>query len=276
MLQQIINVGGILSDWLQAARTNAEATKRARMLPAWLAVGVVLLDFCLIGLWFRCTHEMSIVGWAIAGVVLYLVRLSIVIITLRSACRHYRVSCQALGIRPSDMLPDFRWSSRICLLSALIIVTAVFAGFVIARGIGVRLPAPPEEFVHFLGGSYPLTQFAAIAVLAGAVLTVLAPLTEELVYRSVFLPALAYRIGLFPSVAVTSLVFGLAHVVPSGRFWIPIPEIIGGLLMAAGFSIRWSVVPAMVIHALGNMFSGALMFIYVQLFKAHPTWFGNQ
>jgi membrane protease YdiL (CAAX protease family) len=276
MLQQPINVVGTLRGWLQAARTNAEAAKRARMLPAWLAVGVVALDFCLIGLWFRCTREMSIVGWAIAGVVLYLVRLSIVVITLRSACRHYQVSGEALGIRLSDTLPDFRWSSRICLLGALIIVTAIFAGVVVARGTGVRLPAPPEQFVHILGGNYPLIQFLATAVLAAAVLTVLAPLTEELIYRSVFLPALAYRIGLFPSAAVTSLVFGLAHVVPSGRFWIPIPEIIGGLLMAAGFSIRWSVVPAIVIHAMGNMFSGALMFIYVQLFNVYPTWFGNQ
>jgi membrane protease YdiL (CAAX protease family) len=246
------------------------------MLPGWVGVGVVLLDLCLIGLCFRCTHEMSIVGWAIAGVVLYLVRLSIVIIALRSACRHYRVSGEALGIRPADMLPDLRWSSRICLLGALIIVTVIFAGFIIARGVGVRLPAPPGQFVHFLGGSYSPIQFVIIAVLAGTVLIVLAPLTEELVYRSAFLPALAYRIGLFPSVAVTSLVFGLAHVVPSGRFWIPIPEIIGGLLMAAGFSIRWSVVPSMVIHAMGNMFSGALIFIYVQLFRAYPTWFVSQ
>jgi membrane protease YdiL (CAAX protease family) len=276
MFQKLINVWGISSGWLQAARTNAEAARRTRMLPIRLAVGMVLLDFCLIGLWFRYTREMSVVGCAIAGVVSYLVRFSIVTTTMRSACRHYRVSGEALGIRPSEMRSDFRWSSRICALGGSIIVAALFLGFVVVRSIGIDLPPPPELFVSVFDGSFSVLQFAIIAVLAGVVLTVLAPLTEEFVYRSVLLPALACRIGLFPSVAVTSAVFGLAHVIPSGRFWIPIPEIVGGLLMAAGFSIRWSVVPAMVIHAMGNLFAGALIFIYVQLFKAYPTWFSNQ
>jgi uncharacterized membrane protein YphA (DoxX/SURF4 family) len=62
-------------------------------------------------------------------------------------------------------------------------------------------------------------------------------------------------------------------VVPFGQIRIPLPEIVGGLLMAIGFAIRWSVVPAIVIHALGNLVAGTLALIYVRLFIAYPTLF---
>jgi membrane protease YdiL (CAAX protease family) len=130
--------------------------------------------------------------------------------------------------------------------------------------------------VHVLGGDWSDLQFLAIAGLGGAIATILAPVTEELIYRSLFLPPLAYRVGLYPAIVMTSLVFGLAHVVPFGPIRIPLPEIVGGVLMAVGFSIRWSIVPAIVIHALGNLVAGTLALIYVRLFMAHPALFHPQ
>jgi membrane protease YdiL (CAAX protease family) len=64
--------------------------------------------------------------------------------------------------------------------------------------------------------------------------------TEELIYRSLFLPPLTSWLGLYPAVAVTATVFGLAHVIPFGRLGIPVPEIIGGLLMAAAVAFSAS------------------------------------
>src|SRR5215510_11677026 len=205
MFRQIINT---LRGWLKAARSNAEGAKRAPTLPAWLALGILLFDFALIGFGFRYTGGMSVLGGAFSALILYLVRLCVVTATLVLACRHNSVSGEALGIRPSSLLSDFRWASRICLLSALIIVAVLFLGFLTARGLGIHLPAPPQLIVQVLGGDYPIVQFVGIAGLAGVVLILLAPLTEELVYRSVFLPVLACRIGLFPAVAVTAVVFG--------------------------------------------------------------------
>src|SRR5580765_8379518 len=49
----LINVWRILGDWLRAALNNAQAVRRSRMLPAWLAVTGVAIDFGLMGLWFR-------------------------------------------------------------------------------------------------------------------------------------------------------------------------------------------------------------------------------
>jgi membrane protease YdiL (CAAX protease family) len=276
MFRKLTNFREALSQWVQAAQRNAANANRMRGLPMWLAVGVVLFDCVLISLWSRYTRDMSLIRGVMAAVSCYVVRLSVVTATLILVCRHYRISGEFLGIRPSKLISDFRWSSRICLVSASIIIAVLFVALVTAQGFGICLPEPPQSYVQILGSSYPIVQFVAISVLASAVLIIFAAVTEELVYRSVFLPALVCRIGLFPSVAVTAGVFGLAHVIGSDRLWIPVPEIVGGLLMAAGFSIRWSVVPAMVIHGMGNLVSSALVFIYVQLFKAYPTWFGSQ
>ena len=113
-------------------------------------------------------------------------------------------------------------------------------------------------------------------VVLGVTGNMLVALTEELIYRSLFLPPLTSRFGLYPAVALTAIVFGLAHVIPLGRMGVPVLEIIGGMLMACGFSIRWSVIPAMVIHATGNGFAGLLVFVYVQLFRVWPTLFLGQ
>jgi membrane protease YdiL (CAAX protease family) len=174
------------------------------------------------------------------------------------------------------MRSDLQWSLKICALGAFAIAAAIAIGFVAALCLGVRLPAPPTSYVQVLGGNWSDLQFVAIAGLGGAIAVILAPVTEELIYRSLFLPPLAYRVGLYPAIVMTSLVFGLAHVVPFGPIRIPLPEIVGGLLMAVGFSIRWSIVPAIVIHALGNLVAGTLALIYVRLFMAHPALFHPQ
>jgi membrane protease YdiL (CAAX protease family) len=71
-------------------------------------------------------------------------------------------------------------------------------------------------------------------------------------------------------------VFGLLHVVPFGEVGIAVPQVIGGVVMAAAFAIRWSVISAMVVHAMGNLFVGNLLFIYVRLFETCPTLYLSQ
>lgn len=265
----------VLRNWLRAADIHQAALKRAPMLPAWLAVVVVLLDFGLIGLWFRYTRQMPMIPSAMTAVLMYLVRLTIVSVTLVLACRHYRVSAGALGLCPGNAASDFRWSFRICLLGGSGVVAVMMAGLITARWFAIQLPAPPVSLTQLLDGQPP-GQFLVLAVFGAVVVVLLAPLTEELLYRSLFLPVLAYRIGLVPAITVSSLVFGWAHVIPMGEVSFPIAEIIGGVVMAAGFAIRWSVISAMVIHAMGNLLAGALMLGYAQLFKACPIWFASQ
>jgi membrane protease YdiL (CAAX protease family) len=136
----------------------------------------------------------------------------------------------------------------------------------------VRLPAPPGTVLEFLGGKLNL-QYVVLLGTLGTAANLLVVLTEELIYRALFLSSLTSRLGLFPAVALTSIVFGFAHSIPFGLIGVPLPQIIGGILMATAFAIRWSVVPAIVVHAMGNMFAGLLAFAYVHVFERHPTWF---
>jgi membrane protease YdiL (CAAX protease family) len=268
-------IRGVLSGWLQAALSNAKAARQSRMFPAWLAVTAVLIDFGLLGLWFHYTDQSWSQRWVVSAAMMFLLRLATVTVILTWACRHYGVSAAALGIRPSTMLSDFRWSFRICALGGLVLAATVVAGFSAALGLGIRLPAPSESSVQFLCGNWSVGH-AVFMVGVGITGNMLVVVTEELIYRSLFLPPLTSRLGLFPAVMVTAIVFGLAHVIPFGRMEIPLPEIIGGILMAGFFSIRWSVIPAMVVHAMGNLFAGALVFAYVQLFMTCPALFLGQ
>jgi hypothetical protein len=148
----LINVWRILSDWLRAALNNAQAVRRSRMLPAWLAVTGVAIDFGLMGLWFRHTEQSWGGWWMVSCGLMFLVQLATVCAILTWACRRYQISGAALGLRPSTMRSDFRWSFRICALTVLVTTAAIVAGLAAAFGLGMRLPAPPESFVQSLGG----------------------------------------------------------------------------------------------------------------------------
>lgn len=242
------------------------------MLPAWLPVIFVAVDFGILAVWDRYVDPSSQVQWLVSESVKFCLRLTLVIGTLVLACRYYRVSGQALGICPSNIGSDLRWSLGLCCLGEAVVGLAVVAAFIAAVRLGIHLPAPSEFMTQFLGGQRSFQYFIVLGVCAVAG-NLLVAVTEELLYRSLFLPALTSWLGLFPAVAVTSVVFGLAHVIPFGLVAIPLPQIMGGFLFAAGFSIRWSVVPAIVIHATGNVFACAMLFAYVRLFETHPVWF---
>ena len=259
--------------WHQSALNHAAIIRRSRTLPVWLALIGVSLDFVLVGAWFRCTRELSVEAWAVSDAILYLARLAVVTGILLWACRHYQVAGEALGIRPVNLRSDLRWSIKCCLLGASIVGATLATGFAAACWLGVRPPAPPAFVVDLLSNSHWNARHVFTLSGLGATGVLLAPFTEELIYRSLLLPTLTSRLGLYPATAMTAIVFGLVHVIPFGVVGIPAPQILGGLMMAAAFSIRWSVIPAMVLHALGNLFVGILCFVYVRLYEAFPTLF---
>jgi membrane protease YdiL (CAAX protease family) len=266
----------IFSGWHRTALNHAAGLRQSRTIPAWVALTVILCDFVLVGVWFRGTRELSIGAWAAWDVILYLARLVNVTVALVWACRHYRVSGEAVGIRPSRALSDLRWSIKCCLVGATIVGTAIAICFLAACWLGIRLPPPPQIAAELLGSAHWNTRHIMTLGILGATGVLLAPFTEELIYRSLLFPALTPRIGFYAAVAVTAVVFGLVHVIPIGEVAIPVPQIVGGLMMAAAFSIRWSVIPAMVLHALGNLCVGILCLLYARLHEADPTLFLSQ
>jgi membrane protease YdiL (CAAX protease family) len=250
-------------------------TRRSRAIPIWLAVAFVAFDFLVLGYWYRHSDQSSVESYIISALLQFCIRFALIIVTLLVACRCFGVSREAIGIRPSNVVSDLKWSIRWCLLGIFIIgivATTAMAGAVF---VGLRLPAPPASIAQFLAGKWDLRYVILLGTL-GTAGNLLVAVTEELIYRALFLPPLTSRLGLFPAIALTSIVFGFAHVIPFGIIAIPLPQIIGGILMAAGFAIRWSVVPAIVIHAMGNGFAGLMALVYFRMFQAHPSWFFSQ
>ena len=272
----LTNFRRLLHGWFRDARNHAIVIKRSRMLPMWFAFAIVAVDFLLVSLSFHYANTASLINCALWGVLQYAVRLTFLAFALVWASVHYQVPKESLGIRPNTLLSDIQWSSRICALVAVVILATVAAGFVVSYWLGLRLPAPPDEIVQTIPVDGRVSQFLILASLGALILAVLAPITEELIYRSLFLPVLTSSFGLVPAVFVTATVFGLLHVIPFGGMGIALPQFVGGLIMAAGFSIRWSVAPAMVIHAMGNLCAGGLVFTYVQLYKAYPALFFSE
>jgi membrane protease YdiL (CAAX protease family) len=247
-------------------------TRRSRALPIWIAVAFVAFDFLFLGYWYRHSNQSSVGSYIMSAMSQFCIRFALIIVTLVVACRCFGVSREAIGIRTSNIVPDLRWSIRLCLIGVFIIGIATTLAFAGAVYLGVRLPAPPAWIGQFLGRKCDPQYLILLGTLATAG-NLLVAVTEELIYRALFLPPLTSRLGLFPAIALTSIVFGFAHVIPFGLIDFPLPQIVGGILIATAFAIRWSVVSAIIIHAMGNACAGLMAFVYVRIFQEHPSWF---
>jgi membrane protease YdiL (CAAX protease family) len=250
-------------------------TRRSRAIPIWVGVAFVAFDYLFLGYWYRHSNQSSAGRWIISNVFQFCIRLALVSVTLAVSCRFFNVSREAIGIRTSNIISDLEWSIRWCLIGVFITGIAAIIAVAGAVCVGVRLPVPPGLYLQFLEAKCDLQYLIVLGAL-GTTGNLLVAVTEELIYRALFLPPLTSRLGLFPAIALTSIVFGFAHVIPFGMIDIPLFQIFGGILMATGFAIRWSVIPAIVIHAMGNFFTGLLAFVYVRMFQAHPSWFLSQ
>jgi len=239
----------------------------------WLPLIIISTDFVLVSLWVRFTGKLPIEEWAAWDVMLYLARLATVTVTIVLGCKHYQVSGLSLGILPPDPMSDLRLSIKCCLVGASIIGAMIAAGLVAADWLGIGLPPPPQLVVEIVGPRHWGMGRFGLLVGLGATGVLLAPFTEELIYRSLLFTALTSRLGLYPAIAVSAVMFGLVHVIPYGEIGFPAPQILGGFMMAAAFSIRWSIIPSIVLHGMGNFFVGILCFVYVQVYAAHPTLF---
>ena len=266
----------ILSGWYRAALHHAALIKKRQTLPLWVPLLLVLVDFGLVAAWYHLSREFPVAAWAISDLILYLARLALVSIALRLSCSRCQVTPETLGIIPSRLVPDLRWAIKCCFLGSSVIGAVIALGFLAAQALGIHPPPPPEIATELLGGSdWGARRLATLAIL-GFTGVILAPFTEELIYRSALLPPLTSRLGLYSAIPLTGVVFGLVHVVPLGELAIPAPQILGGLMMAVAFSIRWSVIPSIVLHSLGNLFAGLLCLAYVRLYEACPTLFSGR
>jgi membrane protease YdiL (CAAX protease family) len=142
-----------------------------------------------------------------------------------------------LGLRPTRVWAAVGWIA----LAFLALAIFSFAwGQLVDHTEAEKLP---EE----LG----VDRSTAALVVTAALVTVLAPIAEELLFRAYVFPALRNWKGTWPAVAITGLLFGLLHVLSSPLYAIVPLSLFGGLLCVVYLRTR-SLYPCIALHSLNN------------------------
>ena len=123
-----------------------------------------------------------------------------------------------------------------------------------AVGSTLHTPDPSNPAIPLLANSTsPWTQ-AMLVLLA----TVAAPLTEELLFRGVFLQAAKLRLGVWPAIVLNGFVFGFVH--PVGLSGM-LPLMVLGGVFAWMAETRRSLAPSMLAHCLQNTFATLMVLL---------------
>lgn len=90
-------------------------------------------------------------------------------------------------------------------------------------------------------------------VLAGIVIVIVAPITEELIFRGVMLPALQRRVGFWSAAIVSSLVFCAIHVeVIASQPLALVGMFVLSMLLAGSYQLTGSLIVPIIVHAVFN------------------------
>jgi len=129
------------------------------------------------------------------------------------------------------------------------LLLAVWLGFLILSAAWAALVSldQQQELPEELGADGPLLNVLAVVVLV----TVVAPLGEELFFRGFFFGALRNWHGPWPAAALTGLVFGGIHVGSSPLGYL-VPLMILGAALCLLYEWTGSLYPAIALHALNN------------------------
>lgn len=140
---------------------------------------------------------------------------------------------------------ELRWSALVVCLGAVATTLVLAAVLVIAR-----VPLGPASLD--LTAASPAGGMALLGYAVNSLL--LAPLSEELIDRGVLLLALPARTPGWVALLASGAVFALMHAGPYHQGGFPLFPLLGGLMTAAAFLLRSSLIPPLVIHASGNLF----------------------
>jgi membrane protease YdiL (CAAX protease family) len=118
----------------------------------------------------------------------------------------------------------------------------------------------PEAALALLKGLHEPWQIAAFALLA----CVLAPITEELVFRAFIFNAIARYGGFWPAALVSSIIFGLVHVSSSALDIVvfALPLAIGGIVLAYVYSRSTCYWSNVISHSFFNSISVVAILVF--------------
>ncbi len=126
----------------------------------------------------------------------------------------------------------------------------------LGQSVGAHIPGPTPS-----NPAIPLLANAGtvwVQLLLAALATVAAPLCEEFLFRGVFYNAAKLRVGVWPAIILTGLIFGFVHPVGLGEM---VPLAVLGGVFAWMAEIRKSLVPSMLGHFLQNSMATAMLLL---------------
>ncbi|WP_354699590.1 hypothetical protein DSM112329_05310 [Paraconexibacter sp. AEG42_29] len=141
------------------------------------------------------------------------------------------------GLRSTRLKPAIGWTALAFL--------AIFV-FSLAWGV-ITGNTKAEKLPESLGVEESTAALVATAVLV----TIFAPIAEEILFRGYVFPALRNWKGTWPAVALTGLLFGLLHVASSPLYALAPLSVFGALLCLLYLRTR-SLYPCIALHALNN------------------------
>jgi membrane protease YdiL (CAAX protease family) len=164
-------------------------------------------------------------------------------VVLLLARLRWRAGPADLGIaRPRP--GSWRWFLRFGALLGAAYLAAGALLFVVFRDV-----LDPYEVVELAWWNVA-TRRGAVTTAVGMV--VMAPLTEELIYRGILYPALRKRLGVGWAVLASAAVFAGMHPLLARRPYPPVIQFLGGLIFAWAYERTRSLVHPVVLHAVGN------------------------
>jgi len=125
---------------------------------------------------------------------------------------------------------------------------------ILGRALFRHAPDPSNPAIPQLVGSPSLGTTLLLVALASAA----APVVEELLFRGVFYQAARLKLGVWPAIVVTGLVFGFVH--PVGIVEMLAIAVLGGVF-AWMAETRQSLLPSMAAHCLQNLTTTLLLLL---------------
>lgn len=179
-------------------------------------------------------------GVAFAAATTEIVLLLTVYFWVRS---RYGLGLEALGFRTTDVRGDVMAGLGVGLAGLALQFVLLPPVLYIAREVLNREVEPPKQL--------PLeSPSAALLVVIGLTVTILAPIAEELFFRGFLFQAWRKWMGLVAAASWSAVAFAIAHISP--LLYLPIGVL--GYLLARTFERRDSILASMVGHSLFNVF----------------------
>lgn len=177
-------------------------------------------------------------GLAVAFLGSAVLQLGLLFAALRFGLRKYGVEKSVIGLRKPIR---GGWLIGPALVAAALVV-------VLAYGVFLQLieVSPDTDFPERSDNALPFASLFLTAVL-------MAPFIEEIFFRGFIFGGLRARWGFFPAALAGGAVFGLAHILNPGFYWI-VPPILGiGIVFSWGYEYSGSLYPSMFAHFVYNL-----------------------